>query len=347
MEKILDKDGVSVYITENNEIKVENLSKNKLRLVTKKPNSDFNEYVNFHFNPGIFIITHPPKWTTTPTNDKVNLLLFGEDFYYDYIISLKNKTIKDVTKKWLTIDNFEIVKERVSVIISAYKTEKYIKETILSLHSLKNDYFDIEIIVGIDGDQKVLMEILDYDYPKEVSFYLFEENVGLFHSRNTMVLKSKYDKLLFFDSDDIPHLNLFENLIKYFKEYDIVRWFPISFNDGDDYRDDTKIKLSKNLLCGCFGIKKQIFLDNNGFQPWRAHGDTEFNLRVDKNYKTIILNDHLFYYRIRKESLSRDKQTRDGSLLRETYKRIIEEKINNNSFKNPERLYTRECLWIK
>ena len=63
--------------------------------------------------------------------------------------------------------------------------------------------------------------------------------------------------------------------------------------------------------------------------------------KIEKNH------NKLFYYRIRKNSLSRDKQTRDGSLLRETYKRIIEIRINNNSFRNPERLYTSECLWIK
>jgi hypothetical protein len=162
-----------------------------------------------------------------------------------------------------------------------------------------------------------------------------------------MALKSKYDKLLFFDSDDIPHPDLFINLIENFEKYDIVRWLPIHFNDGDDYKDKKKLKMGKEVLCGCFGIKKQIFLDNNGFQPWRAHGDSEFNLRVDRKYKTILLDKHLFYYRIRKNSLSRDKQTRDGSLLRETYKRIIEIRINNNSFRNPERLYTSECLWIK
>lgn len=346
-DELLNENGLTINILKDDTIKIENLTKNKLRLIFKKPKSNYNEYINFNFNPGTFVITQPKKWPITPTQDKVDVLLFGEDFYHNYEISLETKTIKDLTKKWVVIRNFQIIKEQISIIISAYKTEKYIKETILSLHSLKNSYFDIEIIVGVDGDQEVLMEVLDYDYPKEVSFYLFEDNVGLFHSRNTMVLKSKYDKLLFFDSDDIPHPNLLIRLVENIKEFDIVRWYPIKFNDGDDYTDEKNVEPINSLLCGCFGIKKEIFLENNGFQPWRAHGDTEFHMRVDLKYSTIVLDEHLFYYRIRKDSLSRDKQTRDGSLLRETYKRIIEEKINNNSFKNPERLYTKECLWLK
>ena len=151
---------------------------------------------------------------------------------------------------------------------------------------------------------------------------------------------------MFFDSDDIPHEDLFINLIENFKKYDIVRWLPINFTDGTDYKNEENITYNKALLCGCFGMKKQLFLNNNGFQPWRAHGDAEFSNRVDKKYRTIVLNKHLFYYRIREDSLSRDKQTKDGSILRETYKRLMEYKINYSSFKNPERMYTSECLWL-
>lgn len=347
MKIILEKNGIKVSILDDNSLRVDNLSKNNLHLIVKKPNHEYNEYVNFNFNPGVFIITSPFKWPVTPTDDIVNLLIYGEDFYYDYLISIKNLTIEDITKKWVKIKNYDIVKEKISIIISAYKTEKYINETILSLCSLQNRYFDLEVIIGIDGDQEVLIEILKNDYPENVSFYLFEENVGLFHVRNTLVLKSKYDKLLFFDSDDIPHEDLVVNLIENFKKYDIVRWLPIKFMDGTDYEDEKNKSYLKVLLLGCFGIKKQFFLDNNGFQPWRAHGDVEFSYRVDKKYKTIVLDKHLFYYRIRENSLSRDKKTKDGSLLRETYKRLVDHKLNYNSFKNPERLYTSECLWLK
>jgi len=332
---------ITIEILDDDVIKIENFSGQKYRVAVANPEKKYNGYVNFDFHDANWITTQPKNWPFSPTNEKVKVYLVGQDHMYTFDLTMKDKKIEDTTDDSMYVENFDPKKRKVSFVVPAYGTEEYIDETIESILNMENEFTIIEIVIGIDGDQKILERISDRDYPDNVKFYLFETNVGLFHVKNTMVTKTKYENIIFFDSDDVAHKDLLTYFFKNIRDNDIVRWKSLKFNDENN--------LTKNVhfLGGCFGIKKNVFYENNGFLPWRCHADSEFIGRVDPKYKTVYLDEHLFYYRTREDSLSNHSNTKQGSLIRETYKRIMEDKINTGNFVNPERLYTSECIFIK
>lgn len=338
---------ITIEILDDDVIKIENFSGEKYRVIVSNPKEKYNGYVNFNFNDHNWVTTKPKEWPFSPTNEIVKIYLVAQSKMVELELDLEKKNIKDVTDYSIFVENFDPQKRNVSFIVPAYKTEKYLNDTIYSILSLENDYTDLEIIVGIDADQNVLQLVSKTDYPENVKFYLFEKNIGLFHNKNTMVTKSKYENIIFFDSDDIAHKNLLKSFFRIIKDNEIVRWKCLKFKDNTDYNIEENLTKNDHFIGGCFGINKKVFLENNGFQPWRCHADSEFMQRVDLKYKTIYLNEYLYYYRVRQDSLTNHPSTTHGSIIREAYKRIMEEKINTKDFKNPERLYVSDCIFIK
>ncbi len=86
---------------------------------------------------------------------------------------------------------------KVSVIIPAYNSAKFLPEAIES--ALNQTYPVFEIIVVDDGSTDNTKEVCDR-YP--TIKYIYQENQGLIGARNTGFYASKGEYILFFDSDD-------------------------------------------------------------------------------------------------------------------------------------------------
>jgi len=93
-----------------------------------------------------------------------------------------------------------------------------------------------------------------------------------------------------------------------------------------------------------FGIKKNIFLNMNGFEPWMMAADSDFMGRLYKTKSKILHTPQvLFKRRVHPESLTNKKETGMSSPLRNHYAKISKNKKGHG---NPDKLHTRDFMII-
>ena len=192
--------------------------------------------------------------------------------------------------------------------------------------------YDFEILLGIDNCKDTLNHISGNSLYENVRVFFFEENNGPFVVKNNLVSESKYENILFFDSDDILcngslnklNLNTLPDMI-------LLR-FKDFFND--DISNCSKlIKTAHGVLF----IKKSIFLSLNGFENWRCGADTEFIKRFHWNgLKYTKIYDPFFMRRIHTKNLTVSEETKFGSTIRKYAADKINEKYSKKNWPNPE-----------
>ena len=338
--------GIDLVLKTDNTIYVENNSSQKFHISVLNPHIDYSGYVNYNFESGIWVSTNPPTWVDSGTNISVEVILTSHNFRFKFLVHFLDRTISIEEEDTYIIKNFEIVPIGVTFVISSYKSQNYINETLNSIMNLKKEYHNFEILVGIDGCGDVLKKITENEYPDYIKFYFFPENNGQRIVINSLIQKSKNENIVIFDSDDLIHKDFLKYYFKEINNCDVLNWGHYVYIDGSEFNESNMDKSFKYL--GCFAIRKSKFLELNGFFPWRCHGDSEFQERiVIKELKIKNLEIPLFYYRIRNESLSRDSLTKPQSILRKTYVSLMDEKRVFNLWNNPSRLYTSNCLKIK
>ena len=103
----------------------------------------------------------------------------------------------------------------ISVIITAYNSEKYIARAVSSVQSQICN-IDHEIIVVDDGSYDNTCKILEQFSNIR---YISKQNGGPSSARNLGIDKSKYDLICFLDSDDFWEPNKLIMQFNSFKEY--------------------------------------------------------------------------------------------------------------------------------
>lgn len=204
-----------------------------------------------------------------------------------------------------------------SVIIPTYKNVEFLPELIDSIIKSKFER-KYEILIGIDNCEKTLDFILNENFPKNFEFFFFLENQGPYLIKNTLVEICQFDKILFFDSDDVILPNLFEEIYNQLDQYDLIKPKYINFEDINNQREFKSQK--NNFGEGVFGIKKDIFLSVNGFEGWRVAADSDLMSRLYKmNLKILHTNHILFHRRLHKNSLTIHPETNLSSKIRAKY----------------------------
>lgn len=138
---------------------------------------------------------------------------------------------------------------------------------------INQNFVDYEIIIvddcSSDGSYEYLKEIEKYS--DKLTVYRNERNLGIGHTRNTLVSKAKGKYLLFVDPDDYVEISLLKELNKYYDlDLDIIRFQnviepvgekQILNEQGKDlhrYSCETTDIISgeEALLLWCFGERK-------------------------------------------------------------------------------------------
>ena len=224
-----------------------------------------------------------------------------------------------------------------SVIIPTYKNVKYIDECLNSILNSSEGH-NIEILVGIDGCLETLDFVKSSNYPENITFLYFDNNEGPYSIKNTLTNISNSNNLLFFDSDDIAEKDLIKTIIPNLKLYDCIKPKYNDFGDG--------VKLTNKPLFGegVFAVRKNLFLDMNGFEPWMCAADSDFMGRLYKR-KCKILHTPivLFKRRIHNEGLTSRPDTGLRSPKRYEYQKISKSK---NGHGNPKKLHVRDFVII-
>ena len=89
-----------------------------------------------------------------------------------------------------------------SVIIPTYRNVEFLPELIDSIVR-SNFNQEYEVLIGIDSCYDTLNYIYETQFPSNFNFFFFENKKGPYIIKNTLTELSKFDKILFFDSDDI------------------------------------------------------------------------------------------------------------------------------------------------
>jgi glycosyltransferase involved in cell wall biosynthesis len=197
----------------------------------------------------------------------------------------------------------------ISVLITTYNREKYIKDAIDSV--LKSTFQDYEIIIVDDCSTDKTVDIINEMALKDsrIKFYLNSINLGDYANRLKAASYASGLYLKYLDADDLiyPHsLSIFVDGMKanpsavlgISPTSDKIKGvFPILLDVGQSIRYHFLIG---GILDGgptCTIIRKDIFDSLDGFKSERFTGDIDFWFRIAEKYPIIILPHSLVFYR--------------------------------------------------
>ncbi len=211
---------------------------------------------------------------------------------------------------------------RLSIIISAYNCEEYIKESIDSI--LDQTYKDFEIIIADDGSKDNTRKIIDRIKDPRIKKYHNQKNIGLLKTWNKLIEYSQSDFLAWQDADDISNPTRLEKQVKALEDdsdlmligTNFVRHYPnIKRSTFSNFPlDDCDIKnyIDQKHQVPFIGASKMIrrkvfdhvelfrnFFDRLGWE------DFDLILRISEKFKVKNLSEHLYEYRYVSNSASR------------------------------------------
>ena len=213
-------------------------------------------------------------------------------------------------------------KNEVSIIIPAWKANEWINDCLQSIYDQtwfqdKNNKW--EILLGIDNCEKTRDSVIPR---KNTKVIYFQNNYGPYIVRNTLSYNfTKYDNLIFFDSDDLMHPDLIKDC------FDINRDLILF-----EYLLDGKIKHS----FGPSFVKKQLLLDFGGYANWSCAADSDFIKRLEKGHgRWFRLNGKSYMYRrMHDDQLTSRPDTGFRSILRNEYRLKTNKKLKTNKLIN-------------
>jgi Glycosyltransferases involved in cell wall biogenesis len=215
----------------------------------------------------------------------------------------------------------------ISIIVPVYKVEEYLDECIQSI--LKQSYKNLEIILIDDGSPDRCPQLCDeYSNQDKRIRVIHKENGGLSDARNTGILASHGEYLLFIDSDDFwTSHQMVETLIQKLNEYpysDIIffgsttiagdKHYPSPTIDHTNIDGKSKIEGLEFLLrngdiipsCCKKMIRRDLLIRNNiFFKKGLLSEDWDWTIYLYIHAKTIsAVNQNFYGYRKRKGSIT-------------------------------------------
>ena len=189
----------------------------------------------------------------------------------------------------------------ISVILTVYNREKYLKRAIDSL--IDQDFKDWELIAVDDGSGDNSLNILkSYKGVIKRLEIIEQENRKLPYSRNRGIRASSGKYITFLDSDDEYGGHHLLKRIEYMRahpETDLIHGGVEII--GDEYvRDkddpDKLVHISQCTVGGTFFGKRKVFLDLGGFKEIHYSEDSEFLHRAEKVFKVEKVDFKTYVY---------------------------------------------------
>lgn len=223
----------------------------------------------------------------------------------------------------------------VSIIIPVYNVEKYLEKCLDS--ALAQSLKDIEIVLVNDGSKDSSPQICE-KYAKEDSRIklIHQENSGLSSARNTGLVHSSGEYILYLDSDDYISKDACEKLYETAKELgcDIVAANEIKVINGKEIPGErrklpekkvvsgkefyvTSLKLGGISPCVQFSLYRRSFLDEAQirFKEGIFHEDELWTPQVLLKARRLTCLDLPFYYHLcRDGSITQIKDQTKNSL---------------------------------
>lgn len=260
----------------------------------------------------------------------------------------------------------------VSVILSVYNGEKYLRESIDSI--LKQSFKDFEFIIINDGSNDDSLDIIKSFNDLRINL-ITRENKGLVKSLNEGIEIAKGDYIARQDADDISASNRLENelaAISTDQSIVLVSSFCHEINENGvkirslqyptSYPDIIQEFLFRNhIVHGASMFNKDIF-NKVGYyrESFRFAEDFDLWLRMINTGEICIIPKYLYKYRVIDESVSRKNLQKQrcvtSDLIATAWKtRAITKTISIryfvnstfNKYKSPNEQYNRCRLLLK
>ncbi len=201
---------------------------------------------------------------------------------------------------------------KVSVIVPCFKQAQYLPDALYSV--LLQSYTDWECIIVDDGSPDNTAIVASEFCKLDKRFnYLKKENGGLSSARNAGIKAASGSLILPLDADDKIHPDYLKLAVNAFIENPNLDLVYCKANFFGEKSGEWQLKpysyqelLHNNMIFCSAVFTKQSFLNTSGYNENLKAGfeDWELWLRMLKpESKVIQLNETLFYYRIKKESM--------------------------------------------
>jgi len=209
---------------------------------------------------------------------------------------------------------------KVSVIIPAYNTEKFLAETIRSV--LDQTYGDYEVIVVDDGSSDGTLGVARSFEPRVK--VLAQPNRGPASARNLAIRNSRGDYIAFLDSDDLWMTDKLEEQIAFLERNPAVglvysEALMFTGNNGDlkvsekfgfPYDPSFRSLLFGNYIPNSTVMIRRACVDKVGLlnesRELVGVEDYEYWMRVAKHFAMAGIPRPLMYYRVREGNLMGD-----------------------------------------
>ena len=208
------------------------------------------------------------------------------------------------------------MKNKISIIVPIYNSEKYLNKCIDSL--INQTEQELEIILINDGSTDNTEKIIKKYKDPRIKYYK-NDNHGIGYTRNFGIDKSSGEYIMFVDSDDSLSRNSCEELLKkakssncdmvicdFYKEYDNGKISEEKLYDFQDtaLKDKPELLTKINLSPWNKLYKRDLLIDNDiKFIENLKYEDAPFVVNAMKNANKIgKVNECLNYYYIRNNS---------------------------------------------
>ncbi|MDU6823329.1 glycosyltransferase family 2 protein [Intestinibacter bartlettii] len=217
------------------------------------------------------------------------------------------------------------INPKISVIVPVYNTSTYLRRCLDSI--LEQDFTSYEVICVNDGSTDNSLEILrEYEKKSEKIKVINQVNSGVAKTRNTALKHANGDYLAFLDSDDFVRENYLSrlydaaidtrsdivicNFYRYYEQINLAKPVFYKFRRGVFNKYDIlKGLIPDNLIHSYLWNKlwkREIFEDFNSFPDMKFEDLAIMSQLIYKADKIAVINDALYYYRIRKTSIVRN-----------------------------------------
>ena len=243
----------------------------------------------------------------------------------------------------------------ISVLVPVFNSQKYLRQCLNSI--LMQTYTDFELIIvndgSIDQSQNIIDEFAEKD--SRVRGLTKENEKSISKTRNYLLNQIKGDYFIFVDSDDVVDKNylkiLFDTMIK--TKSDIVACgfkvvnIPLITKRGFGVKQvKSKEAIDKMLFAGKFyslwnKLIKTEALKDTSFDESLNYGEDLFfffNL-LKSDLKFTFIKNHLYFYRVRPNSLS-------TSTFGNSKKKFLDRLIEISNEKEYQTLHDVIKVWI-
>jgi glycosyltransferase involved in cell wall biosynthesis len=245
---------------------------------------------------------------------------------------------------------------KVSVVIPAYNSMKYLPETVDSV--LGQTFIDFEILIINDGSTDNICEWFTQIKDPRVKL-ISQENKGLSGARNTGIANAQGEYIAFLDADDLWEPSKLEKQVFCLDnnpEVGLVHTWMLLI---DEHSQSTGRVLKSNLegyvwekllernsiACPSVIVRRSCLDIVGGFDPnLRSVEDWDMWIRLSRHYRFAAIQEPLAYYRQLSSSMSKN-----WKVMEKAFQQVIEKAFQSVSssiiyLKNHSYGYAYLCL---